>query len=292
MIQPARGRVGRVLASILSLSGAAFASGMTYGSKNERTDKKNPSVEGPYFTRKGISVDLKSGGQLKGNKYEPVAPYLDGAGKGKVVLLLSGSGGTNLGQLKPVANKYCKMGSTVYGIDYRSYGGSDENSMLSEQGFNNDAKAMFNFVIGDSGVASTDVVIHGFSLGGAIAAKLVKSLAKEGLKVGGLVLHSAIDSAYKAARDDSPINLPIFKQLAGLINKAGAGNFDTRAKLKEIAALDPDLPIHLMSGKHGKGDQLGLDHTHLDDKARKHFGNVTSHVSDKGDHLETEEAHG
>jgi pimeloyl-ACP methyl ester carboxylesterase len=271
---------------------------------------------GKYYTATDVSFTAQDIGEsgkdkyaIRGRKYDPVQPDgvtpVAGSGAGKVIILLSGSGGSNEDQLEPVANMYCRQGAQrVYALNYRGYGGSMDKSdsgaestpYLSEEGLYEDAYRIYQYVKGQEGVASTAIVVHGFSLGGAIAANLVRKVTKAGDKLGGLVLHSSIDSAYKQSSKALPGIPGLGKhgrkwglpQLVGLATKAQMGSFDTAGALKEIAALDKDLPVHLMSGKGADGDQLGLDKTNLTRKAGKYFSNVSQHQG-TGGHLDHRE---
>jgi RTX toxin RtxA len=207
------------------------------------------------------------------------------------VILFSGSGGPNENQLEPLARHYTKQGATAFAINYRGFGESRDRSrnrqgdftesspFMSEQGLVEDAARVYTYVTQFFGAG--DIVLHGFSLGGAIAAKLAKRLARQNIQLGGLVLHSSIKTAYEAGKGG--IGLPILGHIGGLITKLSAGSFDTTQSLEEIRRLDPNLPIHFMSGKKASGDQLALGETHLQDSANG-MGNVTSEEG-RGGHL-------
>jgi predicted esterase len=60
---------------------------------------------------------------------------------------------------------------------------------------------MFKYLRDVEGIAPADILVHGYSLGGPIAASLVKTRAKKGIQIRGLVLHSAMPSAPEAAAD-------------------------------------------------------------------------------------------
>jgi hypothetical protein len=109
-------------------------------------------------------------------------------------------------------------------------------------------------------------------------------LAKENITLGGLVLHSSIDTAYR----QGTMGKPLLGIIPGLGAKGSAGNFDTIENLKKLAKRDADLPIHFMSGTEAKGDQLDLDKTKLQNVKKSKFTNVSSY-SRAGDHLETDQ---
>ncbi|MBI1293991.1 DUF4157 domain-containing protein [bacterium] len=252
------------------------------------------------FTARDINESNNEKYEIYGRRYDPEMPYggeiEGGNGEGKVIILLSGSGGSNEDQLEPVANMYCRQGAQrVYALNYRGYGGSMVKSksgkksapMMSEQGLYNDAYRIYQYVTQQEGVNSNAIVVHGFSLGGAVAANLVKRVTKEGGKLGGLVLHSAIDSAYKQG-SKGLVDFPGISQIIGFGTWAQMGSFDTADAMKSISDIDPDLPVHLMSGASKQGDHLALDNTNISAKAGKYFNNVSQHQG-TGGHLDDEE---
>jgi pimeloyl-ACP methyl ester carboxylesterase len=321
-VQLARGKAGRFFGSLgstlvgviptLGLSALApgllgdLAARMTFGFKGERQGIDTPTAglgaHKPYVaTDISITAADIGGGKdnfvLRGRRYQPKPEYTAGPGHGKAIILLSGSGGPNENQLEPQAEFYSRQGSIVYAVNYRGYGGSrDKNKgvskfffgresspYLSEQGLYDDAYKIFLYVSGQ-GFADNNIIIHGYSLGGAVAANLTKVLARQGRHLGGLVLHSSIETAYKAAKGN--IGLPGVSHLAGLINKMSAGDFDTKSALMSIAQADPNLPIHLMSGEEESGDQLALSATSLQGAATGLFANVSAYEG-RGEHLDT-----
>jgi dienelactone hydrolase len=317
-VQLARGKAGRIssdllvglagipIAGIGALAGIGLseaAARLTFGYEKDRTTIHTPTAtlnssdQKPYKA-KDISI-RGSRYVLRGRKYEPKTAYEGGRSQGKAVIVFSGSGGSNEDMVEPVAGFYCKQGAVVYGVNYRGYGksrdvglfGRESTPFMSEAGLYKDARKIYEYVNVEEGYSAGDIILHGFSLGGAVAAHLAKTLAKpvaeggQGVQLGGLVLHSSIKSAYEAAKDD--IKLPILGQIGGLINYGSAGSFDTVSRLEKLADRDPDLPIHFMSGDYNGGlnDQLALSHTQLDTTGTNKFTNVSS-LSGTGDHLD------
>jgi alpha-beta hydrolase superfamily lysophospholipase len=309
-IQAARGKFGRVMSDIafglgglgVGAAGAEYAARNVFGYEKERTDvTKQIDTNGELTDDDWIRPDAKDNRNydaqpieikvdkkyaLRGFRYDPKVER-----NGKAVILLSGSGGPNEKQLEPVANTYCEGGTTVYGIDYRGYGesvdlnkkGEESTPLLSEAGVYKDARRIYDYV-NDAGFAPSNIVLHGFSLGGAVASHLAKSLAKENIKLGGLVLHSSIDTAYR----QGTMGHSVLGIIPGLGAKGSGGNFDTIDHLKKLAKRDADLPIHFMSGTSRKGDQLALEKTKLQDVKKDKFTNVSSYAR-AGDHLETDQ---
>ncbi len=225
---------------------------------------------------------------LRGRRYDPKDDRKNGPGRNKAVILYSGSGGSNEDQLEPQAEFYCRQGATVFAVNYRGFGGSrdkdrsgaESDPLLSEQGLIDDAEKIYQYV--RKQFASRKIILHGFSLGGAVAAKIVKRLARKGEKLGGLVLHSSIRSTTTAAKGELG---SVFGEIGGKIGKLTAGGFNTRQALESIAEADQTLPIHFMSGR--SGDQLRLAITELEKTAQGQLSNVTSGEAGGG-HLQTE----
>jgi hypothetical protein len=87
-------------------------------------------------------------------------------------------------------------------------------------------------------------------------------------RLGGLVLHSSLDSTKKRG------NRLLFAP-AGFIAKHSIGAYDTEANLQRLAQHDPYIPLHLRSGvgDDDSGDDLSLSITHLDGSVIKDFKN-------------------
>lgn len=312
VVQPARGKFGRIISDLAFLPllgigaiGAEVAARMTFGWEKDRKKIQTPTNQLDQQGNKSyVAQDIAIAGGgfaskyiLRGRRYDPKPAFAANPSAGKAVILFSGSGGPNEDMMEPVAEFYCRQGAVAFGVNYRGYGnsrdvgvlGGESTPFMSEQGIYDDARRIFNYVNQTAGFAAADITLHGFSLGGAVASHLAKKLAKPGpngqpgVQLGGLVLHSSIKSAYKAARDETGI--PGVAQLGGLGAKGSAGNFDTEAHLRQLAARDPNLPIHFMGGSHNAGDQLALSHTQLEQTGQGTFTNVSSR-SGQGGHLD------
>lgn len=310
VVQLARGKAGRIasdigfgvaglllfgVGAIAGVVGAEYAARSVFGSEQDRT-RINTSTANldPANTKPYAASDITIGNRgtgyiLRGRRYDPKPAFQGGPAAGKAVILFSGSGGPNEDMMEPVAAFYCRQGATAYGVNYRGYGGSrdvnrsgrESNPLLSEQGLYGDAMRIYDYV--RQTYAAGDITLHGFSLGGAVAAHLAKTLAKPvaqggpGVQLGGLVLHSSIKTAYEAASE-------IAGPIGGLGAKGSAGSFSTVSKLNKLAARDPNLPIHFMGGSYDDGDQLALSHTQLEQTQAGTLANVSSR-SGTGGHL-------
>ncbi len=236
-----------------------------FGTEQERRSNTGQSTaqlrqQGVYGNVTDVSVPSTGGNTLRGRYYEP-PPQGEGdalPGAGQLVLAFSGSGGSAETYMEPIARKYTGMGSGVLAVNYRGFGQSSarfraagKGGTPTESGLYNDAYAIFKYARDTLGFAPGDMLVHGFSLGGPVAASLVKTLAKKGIRVRGLVLHSAMPSAREAAGEEAG-------DMAGSVTEFAVGKFDTRAKLAKLLTIYPDLPLHFMSGSRANGDQLAL----------------------------------
>ena len=98
-------------------------------------------------------------------------------------------------------NDLARRGWDFVGIAYRGYPGSEGKP--SEQGIHLDALAAWKWTVEELNIAPDNIVIHGRSLGGGVAAHLAAEV-----KPGGLVLQSTFTSALDLARAQAPL-LPV-----------------------------------------------------------------------------------
>lgn len=184
--------------------------------KLTRAMTRNATFAASFISRSKLRVPMPDDPGMGGAAcYEPVAIYnrserfslvgryfVPANGQAdKVVLLLSGSGGTAHQQLAKVARRYCKrLGMAALLVDYRGFGSSD-NKAPSEQGLFTDAQAMYDFLtegveMGGLGWKPSEVVIHGYSLGTGVATEL----AVRKRHAAGLVLQCPFTSAAAIAK--------------------------------------------------------------------------------------------
>lgn len=118
-----------------------------------------------------------------------------------------------------------RLGFNVLMAEYRGYYNSVGRP--SEEGFYQDAKAYYDYLIG-RGVAPENIIVYGFSLGSGTATQLASTQ-----RVGGLILQAPFSSILDVARERVNPELP-----ASLLQT----KFDNRAKIKNVKA--PVLIIH------------------------------------------------
>ncbi|SNU08057.1 Alpha/beta hydrolase family protein [Lachnospiraceae bacterium] len=269
------------------------------GSKKERhgdSDSKNLFRTDDKI--KDISLRTPEG-RLKGAIYGPKPGVPD---TGKVVIFFSGSKGTAGDQMKTALDDYLKMGVKVVAMDYRGFGGSrtldkkgnEIGTPLSEKSLYKDGKNMLKYVLNNMKVKPENVILHGFSMGGAVASKVAADYAqlqqKKALeagrnvkKLGGVVLHSPIATLKEAAYDST-----IEDTKRGFMDRATAsfmsggaylfgGAYSTRSHMRRLHKFDPDLPVHYVSGDVNAGDQLDIDVTEINRDPKANFQNASVH---------------
>ncbi len=119
---------------------------------------------------------------------------------GKWVLFCHGNAG-NLGHRLDTIKLLHELGFGVVAFDYRGYGKSDGKP--TETNTYADARAVWQWLTGERGVAPADVIVFGRSLGGAVAAELASWC-----EPGALVLDSAFTSIPDMAKRFYPY-LPV-----------------------------------------------------------------------------------
>ena len=148
--------------------------------------------------------------------------WLEAAGSRVATLYLHGNGG-NLAYRPGHLQAMVAAGSSVLILDYRGYGRS--SGRPTERGLYRDADAAYDYLIGD-GYLSRQIVVHGESLGSAVAVDLAAHRP-----CGGVILECPFPSiAYMAGR------------LVPLLGPLFVRGFDTRRKIAQVNA--PILIIH------------------------------------------------
>jgi len=110
----------------------------------------------------------------------------------KVLLFFHGNAeniGTGLGRTKVLS----ALGLNIFAVDYRGYGKSEGSP--DEAGVYRDADAAYRYLTGERGFRPKDVIIHGVSLGGAVAIDLASRV-----ECGGLIAESTFTNARDMAR--------------------------------------------------------------------------------------------
>jgi hypothetical protein len=151
--------------------------------------------------------------------------FFPNASSSKVLLIFHGNAeniGTGLGRTKILSS----LGLNILALDYRGYGKSEGSP--DEAGVYRDAEAGYRYLIGARGFRPQDIVVHGVSLGGAVAIDLASRL-----ECGGLIAESTFTSARAMARH--AFLIPLYASVP-------KSRFDSIAKISKVRA--PVLIIH------------------------------------------------
>ncbi|MDX7987774.1 MARTX multifunctional-autoprocessing repeats-in-toxin holotoxin RtxA [Xenorhabdus sp. 12] len=164
----------------------------------------------------------------------------------KVVLFIHGSGSSAEEQSSVIQSHYQKQGIDMLAVNMRGYGSSD--GYPSEKGLYQDARTMFHYLVNDRGIKPANIIIHGYSMGGAVAADLACYAQQNGQAVSGLLLDRPMPSMTKAI---TAHEVPNPAGLTGILAKAVNGQFSVEKNLQGIAK---QTPIMLLTDNEGLGN--------------------------------------
>ena len=288
--------------------------------RNFLTDTVNDYALGTYDERhpknvafqendKGFDIEHHtSDGVLKGAFYK-ASPAID---TGKVVIFFSGSAGSAEQYSPLVISDYVQSGVSVVTMNYRGFGDSittdkDGNKIdtpLCENSLYKDGQTMLNYVLNEMKIKPENVILHGYSLGGAIASKVAADYAqnqqknainkgKTVKKLGGVVLHSPMPTLREASYDvvkpgleEIPVIGPVLSVVGGAIVGQGAhdfgGAYNTRSHMRRLHQFDPDIPVHYVSGTFGAEDDMDINKTQIHNDPKAQFTHHSSHIGEGG----------
>lgn len=188
-------------------------------------------------------------GRLTGYYHQGTAPREGETSttSGKVVLFLHGSGSSAEEQASAIRNHYQKQGIDMLAVNLRGYGESDGGP--SEKGLYQDARTMFNYLVNDKGIDPSNIIIHGYSMCGPIAADLARYAAQNGQAVSGLLLDRPMPSMTKAITAHEVANPA---GIVGAIAKAVNGQFSVE---KNLEGLPKETSILLLTDNEGLGNE-------------------------------------
>ena len=194
----------------------------------------------------GVEIPLGSGQNLRGNFFSAKGHNLkEQQGKPDttrpLVLLLTGSGGSAQDQGLDMAKFYAENGANVLSVNYRGYGDSD-NVTPTEKTIATDASAMLQHAI-DLGYDPANIVIQGYSMGGAVAGMLKEAAESDGkTKLRGLVLDRPMLSMTHGVK--ARTGLPgLLGSAAGAISRAALGKFSARKAIRNSPNTDTRMVI-------------------------------------------------
>jgi fermentation-respiration switch protein FrsA (DUF1100 family) len=126
--------------------------------------------------------------------------YVPATRQPAVVLLCHGNGG-NISHRLDLIETYHRLGLGSFVFDYRGYGMSSGSP--DEEGTYEDARAAWRYLTEEQGLGPEDIVVHGRSLGGPIAARLATEVSP-----GGLIIDSSFTSIIELGQEHYPF-LPV-----------------------------------------------------------------------------------
>ncbi len=116
--------------------------------------------------------------------------------KGPVTLFFHGNGG-HRGHRGELYDQLAAWGRHAVSIDYRGYG--DSEGSPTEKGLAEDARAIWSWLVQTKGVDPKRIVLHGESLGCAVAIRLASELCESGTPPAGMILEAPFTSMTDAA---------------------------------------------------------------------------------------------
>ncbi|MBN3804790.1 alpha/beta hydrolase [Paraburkholderia sp. Ac-20336] len=211
------------------------------------TDRKTLEPWQQRKIRVGIATGQIEPVKIKGNAGE-LAGHLYKATSdekaGKVALVLSGSGEPAEMQVPDIADKYRENGVDVLAINYRGFGASEGTP--SEKGLYQDAEAMLDHLTHTMNVPAENVLVHGYSMGGPVAAHLATKARSEGLSLGGLVLDRPMPSTSKGVR----AHFPKIGAIPGQLAKQSVGALSVE---KNLQGQPAGTKVVMMTDSDGLG---------------------------------------
>ncbi|HEX8373777.1 MAG TPA: hypothetical protein VF606_01200, partial [Geminicoccaceae bacterium] len=146
-----------------------------------------------------ISLTNAKGHRLDGHFFSPRTSGTKGLPDltKPVVLLLTGSGGCAEEQGMGIAAEHSlRHDVNVMSVNYRGYGTSQGKP--TEKGLYQDAQAMYGELL-NMGFRPENIVVHGFSMGAAVAAQLHSACDQAGVQLKGVVYDRPMTSTKDAA---------------------------------------------------------------------------------------------
>jgi len=158
------------------------------------------------------------------------------AGQSSRVLLFFHGNAGNISHRLASIRQFHDLGLSVLIIDYRGYGQS--NGKITEKGMYRDSEAAWRYLTEDRGIAASDIVIFGRSLGGSAASWLAARHQPRAL-----IVESSFTSVPDVARELYPW-LPV-RWLTTLNHATGDYVRDVRCPVLIIHSREDDIiPFH------------------------------------------------
>jgi dienelactone hydrolase len=134
-----------------------------------------------------------------------------------VVIFFSGSEGSNAAMIGQAVQTYNNLGAIVVGVDYRGFGESNATDIsqklnsknITETSLYEDGMKIFEWVRTTFKVPASSVILHGFSLGGAVAARIAAELSYEAISKNQTVASANSSTTHTSTADTSTISTSI-----------------------------------------------------------------------------------
>ncbi|EJG1804376.1 TPA: alpha/beta hydrolase [Vibrio parahaemolyticus] len=244
------------------------------------------------FIKNQLTRDLDDGiaqkVELKGQAGRLIGYYHHGnqtvsKNEKKVVLFLHGSGSSAEEQSASIHRQYQNLGVDVLSINMRGYGESDGRP--SEQGIYQDARTMFEHLANHRGINPSNILIHGYSMGGPVAADLARYVALRGHSVSGVLLDRPMPSMTKAITAHGiPDPLGAIRGLSKYVN----GRFSVE---KNLRGLPKEIPIMLLTDCDGIGSEGEKLRIKLKASGYQVYGESTNYAHEESSTLMKDYAH-
>ena len=210
----------------------------------------------------------------------------------KYVIFYSGSGSSNTSQIRNIIRWYVERGASVVGVDYGGFGSSGKqvsSGKIRQNDIYSDAQEIYNYVKKTLNIRKSDIIIHGYSLGGAVAAHVAANVSDGEDRLCGLILQSSIKNTRNAAYEylkDRNIATRFLGTLGGYLF---ADQFNCEKELRRLFKKSPTTPISICGG-NPSSDHLSLAQTNLDNLVREiGFENIKVYSGSKG-HMDADGA--
>jgi len=151
--------------------------------------------------------------------------FIPHQGASRTVLFFHGNAG-NISHRGESVSIFHRLGLNVFIFDYRGYGNSQGKP--SEVGMYDDARTAWHYLVKEKGFATSQIIIFGRSLGGAVAANLAAEV-----QPGALIL----ESTFSSTKDMAGVVLPVISHFIPL-----RFEFNTADKIKWVTS--PLLVVH------------------------------------------------
>ncbi|WP_340615543.1 MARTX multifunctional-autoprocessing repeats-in-toxin holotoxin RtxA [Xenorhabdus entomophaga] len=231
---------------------ARFLNNELYGAKEDRRDVHGSTqtiLDAAVTSGAADKVTLRGKtGRLTGYYHNGGQTDQDDQNTAKkVVLFIHGSGSSAEEQASTIQGHYQKQGIDMLAVNMRGYGSSDGHP--SEKGLYQDARTMFSYLVNDRGIKPENIIIHGYSMGGAVAADLARYAERNGQPVSGLLLDRPMPSMTKAI---TAHEVPNPAGITGALAKAVNGQYSVE---KNLQGISKQTPIMLLTDNEGLGKE-------------------------------------